>query len=108
MRTGFYRKLESPMGLANIQLTDYFGDGMMITRIYVPEGHRGKGIARELLAECLKDADHHNEDFPLTPAMRAAHTSHAKSGIDCAPQHGLEYTDHQGDHPPAYPGKGRG
>jgi hypothetical protein len=31
--------------------------GMVITRINVPEGYRGRGIASKLLRECLDDAD---------------------------------------------------
>lgn len=56
----FFRKLTDPVGLANIQLDDYYGRGMQITRIRVPEEHRRKGIAREMLKECCAAADQHN------------------------------------------------
>lgn len=62
MPNSFYRKLDNPIGLANIQLCPYYSDGstytnMLITRIHTPPHHRGKGIARELLTKCLTAAD---------------------------------------------------
>lgn len=59
-------KLTDPIGLAVLDLVEYLveyhpdrvtQDGWIITRINVPPRHRGKGIARALLAECLRRAD---------------------------------------------------
>lgn len=38
-------------------LCDYYGKGMLLTRINVPMKSRGQGIARKLFAEILADAD---------------------------------------------------
>lgn len=57
MPTAYYEKLSEPMGLAVLVLVDYYGDGLMITRINVPEPHRGKGIGHKLLTQCCADAD---------------------------------------------------
>ncbi len=57
MQTGFYRKLEAPLGLAVVDLCDYYGKGLIITRVNVPAPHRGKGIASELLKEVTVAAD---------------------------------------------------
>ena len=38
-------------------LTDYYGQGLIITRINVPVAHRGKGHATALLQQILDDAD---------------------------------------------------
>jgi ribosomal protein S18 acetylase RimI-like enzyme len=56
MPTSFYKKLDS-ISLAVIDLVDYPDKGLIITRINVPRKHRGKGIARELMKECLEEAD---------------------------------------------------
>lgn len=38
-------------------LCDYYGKGLIITRINVPKAARGKGIGTKLLLEILKEAD---------------------------------------------------
>ena len=38
-------------------LCDYYGKGMLLTRINVPQPVRGRGHARDLLARILRDAD---------------------------------------------------
>ena len=57
MKNCYYQKLENPPGLAVLDLVDYYGEGLMITRINVPTSHRGKGIGSRLLREALADAD---------------------------------------------------
>lgn len=56
MRTAFYKRL-SPSALAVADLCDYYGKGLVLTRINVPVAFRGQGHARELLAEILAEAD---------------------------------------------------
>ena len=56
MKTAYYRRLENPLGLAVMDLVPY-GGGYLITRINVPSAHRGRGIARAMIEECLADAD---------------------------------------------------
>lgn len=43
--------------LAILDLSDYFGQGLIINRINVPPQHRGLGYGRALLAWALADAD---------------------------------------------------
>lgn len=74
MKSSYYRKLD-PVSLAVIDLTDpetsrveFTGPQVpsntyMINRINVPRPWRGKGVASELLQECLADAD--AEEVPL-------------------------------------------
>lgn len=38
-------------------LCDYYGKGLILTRINVPKASRGSGVARQLLATILADAD---------------------------------------------------
>lgn len=57
MRTCFYRKLTGPERLAVADLCDYFGHGLIVTRINVPREHRGRGIASEILREICREAD---------------------------------------------------
>jgi GNAT superfamily N-acetyltransferase len=38
-------------------LCDYYGHGMLLTRINVPKASRGRGHARALLRRILEDAD---------------------------------------------------
>ena len=38
-------------------LCDYYGQGLLLTRINVPKASRGQGHARKLLARILADAD---------------------------------------------------
>jgi ribosomal protein S18 acetylase RimI-like enzyme len=57
MNTYYYEKLKDPERLAIIDLCDYYGQGLIITRIKTPREHRRKGIANRLLAKCLADAD---------------------------------------------------
>lgn len=57
MPTAYYEKLSNPLGLAILDLVDYYGQGLIITRINVPMAHRGKGIGRKLLQQCCADAD---------------------------------------------------
>jgi len=57
MPTSFYEKLANPLGLAVMDLVDYYGKGLIITRINVPVAHRKQGIANRLLRECLVEAD---------------------------------------------------
>lgn len=56
MRPGYYRKL-SDTALAVLDLCDYYGTGLIITRISVPSACRGHGYASALLDECCSDAD---------------------------------------------------
>ncbi len=49
--------LNNPMGLAVVDLVEYDDQGYIITRVNVPQSHRGKGIARELMAEVIAEAD---------------------------------------------------
>lgn len=57
MHSSFYKKLENPQRLAVLDLVDYYGKGLYITRINVPGEHRRKGIATELMKECCAEAD---------------------------------------------------
>lgn len=57
MQSAYYEKLAKPTGLAVLDLTDYYNEGLMITRVNVPMAHRGKGIASKLLRQCCADAD---------------------------------------------------
>lgn len=58
MRGCFYEKLEGPTALAVLDLIGEFGTtNKIVTRINVPEAHRGKGIASTLLKECCEEAD---------------------------------------------------
>lgn len=41
-------------------LCDYYGKGLILTRINVPKASRGRGVARQLLATILADADREN------------------------------------------------
>lgn len=65
MPTNFYRKLMNPLGLAVLDLSDFYERGFIITRINVPAAHRNKGIARELLKECCDCADIMNQKLWL-------------------------------------------
>lgn len=56
MQTAYYKKIDST-SLAVLDLVDYYGEGLIITRINVPKKHRGKGYASVLLKECIADAD---------------------------------------------------
>ena len=57
MQHAFYEKLTNPTCLAVLDLVDYYGKGLIITRINVPRNHRGKGIASTLLRRALHAAD---------------------------------------------------
>jgi GNAT superfamily N-acetyltransferase len=57
MKSGYYIKLTDPLGLAVLDLTDYYGEGKIITRINVPEPHQGKHYGSQLLKEVCDDAD---------------------------------------------------
>jgi predicted GNAT family acetyltransferase len=46
---------ESTRSIAD--LCDYYGQGLLLTRINVPKASRGQGHARNLLTRILKDAD---------------------------------------------------
>lgn len=59
-RSGFSEKLSNPVGLAVLDITDYYNEGQIITRINVPEAHRGRGIGNRLLKQCLTWADANN------------------------------------------------
>jgi GNAT superfamily N-acetyltransferase len=60
MKTGFYVKLEDPIGLAVLDVVDYYSMGYMITRVNVPQAHRGKGLGSRLLKEACEEADKAN------------------------------------------------
>lgn len=60
MKSGYYIKLTEPLGLAALDLTDYYGEGKIITRVNVPEAHRGKGLGSQLLKEVCDDASREN------------------------------------------------
>lgn len=47
----------SPTRLAVLDMCDYYGEGQIITRINVPESHRGLGHGRALLKQALDWAD---------------------------------------------------
>lgn len=57
MKTSYSKILENPRRLAVVDLTDYYGHGLIITRINVPAEHRRKGIGNELLKQVIADAD---------------------------------------------------
>ena len=57
MKNCFYEKL-GPTDLAIADLCDYYGHGMIITRINVPKGvFRGTGIGTKLLNAITNEAD---------------------------------------------------
>lgn len=56
MKGSFYIKID-PMSLVVLDACDYYGRGMIITRINVPKAHRGKGYGTKVLKKCLKEAD---------------------------------------------------
>lgn len=56
MRSSFYARIDVA-SLAVVDLTDYFGKGLIITRVNVPEAHRGKGWGRKMMTEVLQEAD---------------------------------------------------
>lgn len=56
MRNLYHIKL-SPMKIAVLDCCDYYNEGMIITRINVPQAFRGQGHARELLRRVCADAD---------------------------------------------------
>lgn len=60
MQNTFWIRLENPIGLAVIDLTNYYRKGLIITRINVPFEHRRKGIGTLLLNRCCKAADTSN------------------------------------------------
>lgn len=51
----FYCKIGSL--LAVLDMSDYYGEGKIITRINVPEKFRGKGYGRQLLKQATDWAD---------------------------------------------------
>jgi predicted GNAT family N-acyltransferase len=55
-----YIKLKDPVGLAVLDTTDYYNEGLIITRINVPQAHRGKHIASKLLQQECDNADLNN------------------------------------------------
>lgn len=57
MKELFFKKLDDPLGLAVVDLVEYYGQGYIVTRINVPPAHRGKGVARELMREVIEEAD---------------------------------------------------
>lgn len=56
MKTCFVQKIAA-VSLAIVDLSDYYGEGLIVNRINVPAAHRGKGIASNLLREVVKEAD---------------------------------------------------
>ena len=45
-------------GAANLVTTEGLVPGTVtITRIFVPQEHRGKGVARGMVEQCIRDAD---------------------------------------------------
>lgn len=55
---GVSRPLENPIGLANIQVTQYMdAASWIVTRVYVPPEHRRKGIATAMMKEICEQAD---------------------------------------------------
>ncbi len=56
METCYFSWLSNTHG-AIADLTDYYNEGMLITRINVPQKHRGKGHGSKLLKKILIDAD---------------------------------------------------
>jgi GNAT superfamily N-acetyltransferase len=56
MKNCYVRKL-SPTKIAIADLCDYYGKGLIITRINVPKEFRGQGVARGILKEICDDAD---------------------------------------------------
>lgn len=55
-----YSKIVGTMRLAVLDLSpacDEGMDGFIVNRVNTPHDHRGKGYARELMRECLADAD---------------------------------------------------
>jgi len=56
MPLSFALCLDKPLGLAILDSVD-FDSHVCITRINVPEQHRGKGHASKLLKECIEASD---------------------------------------------------
>jgi len=56
MNKTFYIRI-SETRLAILDLVDYYGLGLIITRINVPEEHRAQGFGRQLLLEACNAAD---------------------------------------------------
>lgn len=56
-----YSKILGPIRLAVLDVSPMYGangiDGFVINRVKTPSDHRGQGHARELMRECLADAD---------------------------------------------------
>jgi len=56
MRSCYTLRLDEAR-IAIADLCDYYGTGMILTRINVPEKYRGQGHANALLKQVLDDAD---------------------------------------------------
>lgn len=56
MNQSYYERL-SESKTAVLDLTDYYGHGLVITRVNVPEDFRGQRHGSRLLDKCLADAD---------------------------------------------------
>lgn len=56
MKSCYIVRLSGGRG-AIADLCDYYGRGMIITRINVPAEYRGQGFGKELLQQILADAD---------------------------------------------------
>lgn len=58
-----YSKILGPIRIAVLDVSHSYGvgdmdpEGFVINRVNTPHDHRGKGHARELMRECLADAD---------------------------------------------------
>jgi GNAT superfamily N-acetyltransferase len=57
MKNSFFVKLEDPIGLAVLDVVEYYTSSYMITRVYIPQAHRGKGLGSRLLKEVCEEAD---------------------------------------------------
>lgn len=58
MHSSYYLKLDD-VSLAVVDTTDYYGHGVIITRVNVPRKHRGQGVGTKILKMLLADADKH-------------------------------------------------
>lgn len=68
MSLSLHKLLENPRGLAVLDLTPWLiEDCLYISRIFVPEPHRNKGIGTELMETACRCADLENKKLAVHP-----------------------------------------